>query len=114
MQESFTLRMKYEYYGQFVDKTDKDELTELSEEDGLKLSEIIRIQRALKEKIELYDGSDWDARYGSTGLWRKLFADLQTALLTKCQIDFYSAITCWPVEKEKILRRILAEINSTE
>lgn len=114
MQESFTLRMKYEYYGQFVDKTDKDELAELSEEAGLELSEIIRIQQLLKEKIELYKGSDWDARYGSTGLWRKLFADLQTALLTKCQIDFYSAISCGPVEKEKILRQVLAQINSTE
>jgi len=114
MQESFAMRMGYEYYGRFPDKNDKSEFYSLCEKAGSQLSEVIQIQETLKKRIELYKGQDWEDKYGSTGLWRKLFTDLQISRLIKCRIDFNLAKVCEQTEKEKILRRIAAQINSAD
>lgn len=112
MQQSLQLRLGYEYNSRFINETDKAKLTELAKNATNHLQEIAQIQETLKKKIEDYQGKDWEARYGATGLWRKLASQLQTARLIKSQVDYYLAITKTQPEKTKILHEILAQIDS--
>lgn len=100
MQKSFELRMKYEYSGKFVEEDDKNGLCKLAKEASDSLQAIAEQQQELKRKIEDYQGADWDDRYGSTGLWRKLAEDLYAAKLAKCEADYYTALIEWsPINK---------------
>ncbi len=112
MQESFELRMKYEYSGQFLNPNDRDNLHKLAKRASNKLQAIADEQRELKRQIEDYEGDDWDERYGLTGLWRKLSADLYKSKLNKCEIDFYLALTASQQKRDNVLHKILAEIDS--
>ena len=111
MQESFELRMGYEFSGRFINQNNKDSLYKLAERAGEQLKTIKHTQQELKHKIEDYQGNDWDDRYGSTGLWRKLFADLYATSLSRCEVDFYLALAADQPQKNEILRRILGRIN---
>ena len=110
--ESLRLRMQYEYSGRFLSEEDKDRLHEIAKKASDQLEAIIKNQQILKQKIEEYEGRDWDARYGATGLWRRLSADIYTAILCKCEIDYSLALTAKQTQKEKILQEITARINS--
>ena len=111
MQESFGLRLGYEYSRQFLTSQDKDSLAGLAKKAGETLKDIAVEQKQLKDRIELYQGSDWDTRYGQTGLWRKLFADLYTTILSRCEIDFYLALTADQHQRNDICKTILGEID---
>jgi len=111
LRQSFELRMKYEFSGRFPNPGDKENLYKLAKEAADRLQKIARNQRALKKQIEDYEGDDWDARYGSTGLWRKLSADLFTTGLSKCEIDFYTALAIDQPQRDRILHDILAEMD---
>ena len=112
MQESFELRMQYEYSGKFLSPKDKDMLCVLAEKTSSRLAVITEEQRRLRQQIEDYEGRDWDSRYGSTGLWRKLFGNLYTTRLSKCEIDLYLALTVEQTERNKILHEIPAQLDS--
>ena len=114
MQESFGFRMQYEFSGQFSTECDKAKLKSIAKRAGDQLQEIAQSQRKLKQQIEDYEGRDWDSRYGSTGLWRKLFADLYATRLSRCEVDLYLALTAQQAERDKILHKILAQIDSLE
>jgi hypothetical protein len=111
LRQSFELRMKYEFSGRFLNPGDKENLYKLAKEAADRLQEIAQNQRAIKKQIEDYEGDDWDTRYGSTGLWRKLSADLFTTGLSKCEIDFYMAIATDQPQRDRILHDILAEMD---
>ena len=112
MQDSFQPRMEFEYYGEFPTEKDKNNLHKLAKKASEKLGKIEKEQKELKRKIENYQDSDWDKKYGSTGLWRKLSADLYQSTLSKCQIDFYLALAAEQPQKNKILQDVLAQIES--
>ena len=114
MQQSFRLRMQYEYSGRFLTEDDKNNLHKLAKKASNSLQAIAKSQKELKQQIEEYEGDDWDAKYGSTGLWRKLRTDLYITVLSKYEIDFYLALTTEQPETNEILRRILAEIGSLD
>jgi hypothetical protein len=93
MQESFRLRMQYEYSGKFPNESDKEQLGKLAKKASDELQAVANKQRQLKQQIEGYEGSDWDDRFGVTGLWRKLSGDVYTTELAQCEIDYYSCLT---------------------
>jgi len=113
MQQSFKLRMQYEFSGRFLNPNDKDNLYELAKESADHLQEIAQNQRMLKKQVEDYQGNDWDQRYGSTGLWRKSAGDLFRTTFYKCKIDFYLALASGQLQRNEILHKILAQIDST-
>ena len=113
MRESFELRMRYEFSGQFLTRNDKENLQKLAKSAGNRLLAIAENQRKLKKQIEDYQGDDWDNRYGSTGLWRKSVGGWYTTIFTKCEIDFYLALSAEQPQRNEILHKILAEIHST-
>ena len=111
MQESFQLRMGYEFKGKFLTKDNRETLQKIAKRAGNDLERIKESQQELKVAIENYNGDDWDARYGETGLWRKLSADIYMTVFSKCQIDFYLALSSHEPGKNEILHRILEQIN---
>ena len=114
IQKSFQLRMAYQYSGKFLNSRDKEQLNTLATRAGDQLLAIKASQRKIKQQIEDYQGDDWDDRYGSTGLWRKLSADLYRTAEYKGQIDFYLALTARQPQRNKILHKILAQIDVSD
>jgi len=112
MQESFELRLAYEFGGRFLTQEDKEKLKNIAKRASDHLHAIAKAQKALKQQIEDYQGQDWDSRYGSTGLWRKLFRDFCTTILSKCEIDFYLALSAQQPQRNKILHKILPQLDS--
>lgn len=114
MQQTFELRMQYEYSGQFLRQEDKENLQELAKRASDELYKITENQRILKQQIEDYQGEDWDERYGMTGLWRKLSADLYATKLAKCEIDYYFGLTIdWSI-LDKTLQELREKIISLD
>jgi len=114
MQRSFKLRMMYEYSPRFWRAEDKAELKSLSETARQQLRRTADDQSRLKQVIEDYEGDDWDARYGETGLWRKLAAQLYATELACCRVDFWRALTAEQPERQNILQDILTRLESLE
>ncbi len=112
MQQSFKLRMQYEYSGEFLNPNDRDNLYELAKSASEHLQIITKNQQRIKQQIEDYQGDDWDDKYGSTGLWRKLSADIYTTKLTRFKIDYYLSLASEHPQRDQILHLILSEIDS--
>jgi len=114
MQQSFELRLRYEFSGRFLAQDDKRNLHELARTAGDRLEGIATEQRKLKQQIDDYEGDDWDSRYGSTGLWRKLSRDICVTSLSKCEIDFYRALSAEPPQANEILKKVVAQADSLD
>lgn len=114
MQESFRLRIQYEYSGKFPNESDKEQLGKLAKKAGDELQAVANKQRQLKQQVEDYQGGDWDARYGVTGLWRKLSDDLYKAILRKYQIDFHVGLASSEAQRNKTLTEIIGEMESLD
>ncbi|MHC4068538.1 MAG: hypothetical protein ACYS18_07550 [Planctomycetota bacterium] len=112
MQESFQLRMQYEYSGRFLNPLEKEKLRELAGSTTAGLQQIANDQRKLKRQVEDYQGGDWEQRYGKTGLWRQVHNDIYATELAKCRIDYYSALAAEQPERNEILLKILGRIDS--
>lgn len=111
MQQSAGPRMQYEFSGKFLTQDDKENLQKLAKRTITDLETIVNAQENLKQQIEDYTGDDWDQRYGVTGLWRKLSADVCTTTLTGCEINFYLALTASQQQRNNLLHNILAEMD---
>ena len=114
MQNSFRLRMSYEYSGIFLTQRDREKLHTLAKAAGDQLQAIAESQRKIKKQIEDYQGDDWDDRYGSTGLWRKLSADIYITNLAKCEFDYYLALTVEQSPLNKTLQDVREQIISLD
>ncbi|MFC1738999.1 hypothetical protein ACFL1G_08130 [Planctomycetota bacterium] len=112
MQESFRLRMQYEFSGEFLTQTDKEKLQKMTNNASERLAAIAAEQKQLKQQIEYYQQDDWDEKFGQTGLWRKIYTHIFKTSIEKCEIDFYYALTCEQPQKEQILHNILSKIDS--
>jgi hypothetical protein len=112
--ESLEPRLKYELSGKFLNAEDRENLHKLAKTAADHLDEIANAQQKLKQQIEDYEGDDWDIRYGSTGLWRKLSRDVYTTFLAKCEIDLYLAVSAQQPQRNKLLHKILAQIDSLD
>lgn len=110
MQKTFQLRMSYEYGGKFLSQRDRENLNTLAISAGDQLLAIADNQRKLAKQIEDYQGDDWDDRYGSTGLWRKLSTDIYITNLAKCKIDYYLALTVEQSPLNKTLQDVRDQI----
>ncbi len=113
-QESFELRLKYDFYGQFPKIQDAESLNKLAKNANYKLINILTEQLTIKQQIEQYQGTDWDKRYGSTGLWRKLTSDIYLVSLSRLEILFFLALSSGQPQKNELLQTMLNEINSLE
>jgi len=107
MRESIQTRLAYEYKDCFFDQKDAGELAELARGASSDLQEIYRAQERIRERIEDYEGDDWDLLYGATGLWRKVCADGVKTLLLKGQVDYFAALTSKQQDRVHILGDVI-------
>lgn len=112
MQQGFELRAGYEFNGRFSSSEDREKLQELATGASEHLGRIAKEQEILKDTIENYKGNDWDEKYGASGIWRKLSADIYTTILNKCEIDFYLALCSEAPQRDEILLDISARTES--
>ncbi|MBN2269209.1 MAG: hypothetical protein JXN61_01255 [Sedimentisphaerales bacterium] len=111
---SSELRFQYEYSGRFLDPTDKEKLHFLAAQASEHLRETADSQQEIKSQIEVYEGDDWEDRYGATGLWRKLFADFYAANVNRLEMDFHVAICGGQENRDVMLRQMPARIDALE
>jgi len=114
LQDSFNLRLKYQYNGCSLNETDRQTLYDLATKTSGELRTIAKAQQSLKNKIETYQDTDWDDKFGKTGLWRKLTLDIHITTLYTYSADYYRAITAEQNEKNEILLDILAATESLD
>ncbi|MHC4216196.1 MAG: hypothetical protein ACYSWP_22820, partial [Planctomycetota bacterium] len=114
MLDSFELRLKYDFHGKFTNKQDAESLNKLAKNANYKLIDILAEQLTKKHQIEQYQGPDWDKRYGSTGLWRKLTSNIYLASLSRLEILFFLALSSGQPQKSELIQTMLNEINSLE
>ncbi|MGA2093804.1 MAG: hypothetical protein ABSH16_10415 [Sedimentisphaerales bacterium] len=91
--KTFEIRMRYEYAGRLTDPNDKVKILELAAQATAGLEQIANDQNNLKKQIEDYQGDDWEIRFGQTGLWRRLTADLKKTESEALEINAVSEIT---------------------
>jgi hypothetical protein len=114
IQQSFKPRLRYEFSDKLFIEEDKENLNKLAKAAGERLEAIGKDQQQLKQQIENYEGDDWNVRYGSTDLWRKLSRDVYTTFLAKCEVDFYLAVSAQQPQRNKLLHKILDQIDSLD
>ncbi len=114
MQETFERRLRYEFSGEFVSEEDRRTVGELAQDATDRLGAIAGEQEKLKQLIEDYEGEDWDEKYGTTGLWRRLGGDIYRTRLMKCEIQFYLGLSARQGRRNQILHEILGQIEALD
>jgi uncharacterized protein YdcH (DUF465 family) len=115
LRDSYALRLEYEFAGRFSGDEHRSKMRQFAEQANEKITAIETKQRELKKQIEDYQGSDWEQKFGSTGLWRKLTADVHFTSVSNCQISFYLAISQTDKKiRVEILKAALDKIEGFE
>jgi|GEM_PF-5632545 len=109
MEVSAQIRLRHELLGS-LDEREQARLLELSDETRKSLADIGAREDALRVKIEDYAGSDWERRYGSTGLWRRLKSEICRTKMFECEARYWSAIASDQGGREQILRGAREEV----
>jgi hypothetical protein len=112
IEQSRELRFTFELEEKFIKQANRSELNKLARAASDKIQLIQRQQQSFKKLIEEYQGDDWDDKFGSTKLWRKLQGQIYFSGLSGCQIDYYQAIASEQGEREKICHDILGAIET--
>ncbi|MFH1614034.1 MAG: hypothetical protein ABIG61_02980 [Planctomycetota bacterium] len=108
---SIEQRLSYEYRDEFFCPDERGSLYVLASEAREQMGQVLGEQELLKKRIEDYSGTDWEDRFGKTGLWRKVYADICVTELLKCRVDYYVALAGPAERRERILYGILEKIN---
>ena len=108
---SIAERLKY-HVNSTLSENDAKRLCDLAKEASAKLASISRTQKKMLQKIEAYEGDDWDDLFGKTGLWRKASALQQITARYKTQMDVWQAISCGRPQNESKLREKLIPIST--
>jgi len=109
---SFPTRMQFECSGDFLTRQERQKLKGLADTADQRLAQIEEEQRTFKKQIEDYQGGDWEQRFGSTGLWRKLAADLLRTTLSRLDVEYYLALADEEPKRSQLLHGIVTQIDS--
>jgi tetratricopeptide (TPR) repeat protein len=112
--QTFAIRLRYEYFGRFNNPCDKDQLRTLARRADDDLDRVANSQLTLKQSIESYQKDDWETRFGQTGLWRRLAADLLKTTLTRLEVQYYLALGFDQPAQTDILHQILTQLDTLQ
>jgi len=104
--------MQFECSGDFLTRQGRQKLKGLAGAADRRLAQIEEEQRTFKKQIEDYQGEDWEQRFGSTGLWRKLAADVLRSTLSRLDVDYYLALADEEPKRSQLLHGIVTQIDS--
>lgn len=114
MRQSAELRLGWEYAEKFFSEEDRLKMLELARVASVRIGNIYAEQVGDLRAIENYQGDDWDEIYGSTGLWRKGYSNVQQNEWFKCQMDRYAGQALAGKEREKVLGYIASKCEKGE
>lgn len=89
--QSLTYRMGYYYKSEFLNEQHKISTRKYAVETSNQIALIKQKLEDILVKIEDYPGDDWDLKYGKTGIWQQLKADIEKAAVAMIELD------CWAV-----------------
>ncbi|MBN1816901.1 MAG: hypothetical protein JW828_06045 [Sedimentisphaerales bacterium] len=107
LRDTLEIRLRYEFGDRFLGRQDRETMQTLARRCRERLQEIHHLQSAAKEFIEAYEGDDWDARFGDTGLWRKLHSDAGRTAWFLCQTNYWFALSADAAACQTELRNLL-------
>ncbi|MDD5459066.1 MAG: hypothetical protein PHF37_06720 [Phycisphaerae bacterium] len=100
-EQSLELRLKLAFEGMLFGP-DRDNFLKLVHGYKEKMETILTKQENAKKIIEEYEGDDWDNRYGTTNLWRKIGFDINNTQLHKARLNSYFSQIADNKIKEKL------------
>ncbi len=111
-QKAFVPMLEYHFNRDFTTEANRLAVYELTVSYENSLKNISSEQLALKNKIEQYDASDWDLKYGKNGLWRSFDTLInQTGyLIAKCL--YYRAQCQSGSDREKTIAALFQHTSS--
>lgn len=109
---SLPIRMQFECSGDFLTRQKRQKLKGLAGTADRRLAQIEEKQQTFKKQIEDYRGGDWEQRFGSTGLWRKLAADVLRTTLSRLEVNYYLALADEEPKRSQLLHGIVTQIDS--
>ena len=112
--QTFESRFGIEFVPALFTEDDKQQLNHKVSAAIDRLADIEQRQRQLLGRIEDYDSNDWEARYGSTGLWRRLKAEIYNTALSGCEVGIFRAFLSEGGQRNEILHQILDSLNELE
>ncbi len=110
-QNSQILRTQIKYFGRLDRTEDRQALFERSTAAIEDLIPILQRQRIIKTQIEDYIGSDWDSRFGQTGLWKKINEDIYINQLLQLQVAYDRLFGCDPDQQQQYAIRLTQQID---
>jgi hypothetical protein len=110
-QASVELRLGYEYRQDFSSDSQREKLHELAQKTGTELDDVLESQKKIKNRIESYNGDDWDRKYGDTGMWRVVCSDIYKSTLLRCRLSYYEAIASGHVERARICESVIEQLS---
>ncbi len=103
--------MQYDLSGRLLSDRDKNFFCELAANTSDQLEAIEHGQQLILKQIEEYEGEDWEQKFGANGLWRRFWAASQKTTLNLAQIDYYHALVCEDMSRQKTLEQILNRLD---
>jgi hypothetical protein len=110
MEVSAPERLQFELAGRGLEAGASARLAKLSSVVVARFSGLVTQGDALRVKVEDYQGQDWESRYGSTGLWRRLKAEIYRVMMFRYEARYWSAMAAAADDRLGLLREIAAEI----
>lgn len=114
LQASLPLRFKYEFGGELAGTDEGDGLVNLCEKAQAELEAIHAVQEVLENRIEEYEGRDWDVLYGQSRLWQRINADLQRSAVLRQRLEIYKSIGLLRMQRRDVLARVIAGCESKD
>lgn len=104
--------IEYYFNSELVTEKSKNKLYELTEIYENALKDLYAAQIKAKTAIEVYDGDDWDLRYGKNGLWRafEALSNQTTYLIARCL--YYRAICVEKSNRAGFVQEILSRTET--
>lgn len=105
--ETFLPRAQLEYAGRFTDPADAKKISTSAKTAVNSLKDILHLQQMTSQRIEEYDGDDWDDLYGKTSLWRNSVTAARQTSWRICIVNYHHALASTGDQKETLLKNVL-------
>ncbi len=112
--ETAAARFEYEYADRFFSDSGPTTILREAQQSREELIILYQRQQHLLAQLDEYDGDDWDALYGRTGLWRRLYDDSLHTRWLVAQLDFWRAMASQKPQRDSLVADLLRQTDSNQ
>ncbi|MDD5135445.1 MAG: hypothetical protein PHP01_08560, partial [Phycisphaerae bacterium] len=98
LSETLEQRLGIEYNKGQLSERYKKSVSDVAQKQAEAIAQILNEQVECKEQIEDYDGSDWEEKFGSTGLWNNIKNDILKSQTILSHIDDFRTSKTSPLQ----------------